>query len=180
MAPPFERNPARARAHAAARAYQPPSIRLLVIVEAPADDASRSFYVDPADADDPVFDNFCYVLFEARPEGDKRPYLSAIRRRKVFVLELDRGELPEGAAQRDAAGWLTIRVQDLAPQHVVLVGTRLRDAVGKRMAEAGLPVVPRAVPLPMQSPDVEFARRFRTALVHADLEALIKPLPPAP
>ena len=92
MASPSERNAHRARAHAAAAKYQPRTIRVLVIVEAPTDDASPAFYVDPADAD-------------------------------------------------------------------------------------GLPVVPRSVPLPMHRPDIEFARRFRTALVHAGLEALIKPLP---
>src|SRR5947207_67575 len=129
MAPSPERDPARARAHAAGRAHQPPSIRLLVIVEAPADGSSHSFYVERAGLDEPVFDNLCYVLFEARPQGDKLPYLRALRRRRVFVIDLDSSELPEGAARRDAAAWLTIRVQDLAPEHVVLIGAHLREAV---------------------------------------------------
>lgn len=77
------------------------------------------------------------------------------------------------------AAWLAIRIQDLAAEHVIPIGARLRDAVAKRLEAAGVPVVPRPVPAPVRDADPDFARPLRTALVHAGLDSLIRPLPAA-
>jgi len=76
------------RRRAAARAYQPRRIRLLLIAEAPPADDDRYFYFEHVGTADFLFEKVCGVLFEQKPERDKVPFLKELRRRGVFLIDL--------------------------------------------------------------------------------------------
>jgi hypothetical protein len=62
------------------------------------------------------------VLFEEEPSGPKEPYLKLLRRRGVFVIELDpRAPVGEGT-QSDPEQWLAMRIDPLQPEHIVTIG----------------------------------------------------------
>jgi hypothetical protein len=175
---------AHARRIAAARAYQPKTVRLLLVASAPPVDPARYFYFEAADSADELFLGVCEVLFEAPPGAEKTPYLKELKRRGVFVIEMrpDGAETEVGA--RDAGPWLMIRCQDLRPQVLVVIGSEPYGEVAEPLRKAGLPLIDKRVPFPSAGNEVAFRRELRAALVRAELEALIRPLrakqPPAP
>lgn len=160
------------RRQAAARAYQPKRIRLLLIDEAPPDD-ERFFYFEAAETTDPLFAQVCEVFFEAPPAREKTTYLKELRRRGVFVADLK----PDGPRRDEPlepyVGPLLINLTTLSPEAIVLVG----DAYGaakSALAKAGFPVVEVKVPAPDR--DKDFRQALRQAIVRADREKLIRPL----
>jgi hypothetical protein len=167
----------RRRRETAAEAYRPPHIRLLLVAEAPPADPARYFYFEGRDSIDPLFEGVCYVLFEEATPGDKAPRLKALRRRGVFVTELGPDGTGAHADLVKLAEWLPLRVETLAPDHVVLIGARVARAALAGLQAAKLPVVDGAVPAPDGTHRADFARELRAALVRAGLEKLIKPLP---
>ena len=84
-----------ARRKAAARAYQPKRVRLLIVDESPPSEDAAYFYFEEGDAADVVFREVCTVLFESAPGASKTPYLKELRRRGVFVVEL-KPDAPRG------------------------------------------------------------------------------------
>lgn len=166
-----------ARRHEAARAWQPRRIRLLLVSEAPPDDPARDFYFAGDDHGDALFEAVGEVLLERAPgAGDRETALRELRRRGVFVVPLFDGS----ARARPVADYVTalaLRVQDLAPEHVVLIGRATTDAAAKPLAQAGAPVVPVRVSAPSDADPAAFRREFRQALVRAGVEKLIRPLP---
>ncbi|HET7224526.1 MAG TPA: hypothetical protein VFK69_02340 [Candidatus Eisenbacteria bacterium] len=158
----------------AARRWQPKKIRLLLVAEGPPRDPGRGFYLEQEREPDPLFQQVCEVLFEASPP-DKVAGLKELRRRGVFALELI--EAPE--PRRPMADYVTalaLKLEELAPAHVVLVGAGTYDAAHGPLARAGVPVVGVRVPFAASGSDAAFRREFRRAVVRAGLEQLIRPL----
>ena len=167
------------RRRAAAQKWQPKRVHLLLVAPAPPDDPTQYFYYESANSHDPLFDSVGYVLFEEEPSGPKEPYLKLLRRRGVFVIELDpRAPVGEGT-QSDPEQWLAMRIDPLQPEHIVTLGREVHAAAAKELERAGLPLVPVVVPFSPRGDRAEFARELRHALVKAGLEKLIKPLAPA-
>jgi hypothetical protein len=170
---PSERQ-ARASRREAARQWQPKRIRLLLVTEGPPRDSGRGFYLEHEREPDPLFQQVCEVLFEASPP-DPVVGLKELRRRGVFAIELI--EAPE--PRRPMADYVTalaLRLEELAPEHVVLVGAGTYDAAHAPLARAGVPVVGVRVPFAAAGSDAAFRREFRRAVVRAGLEQLIRPL----
>jgi hypothetical protein len=162
------------RRRAAAAAYRPNRVRLLLISDSPPADPARYFYFDGGD-DDPLFHAVATVLFEESPVGVRAPWLKELRRRGVFSIELK----PD-AARRDEplapyVAPLLLNLDPLAPEAIVLVGADVFDAAQRALAKAGLPVVDVRVPAPSDGQEVEFRQALRQALVRAGLEKLIRP-----
>ena len=162
------------RRQAAARAYQPKKVRLLILGESPASEEG-GFYFEGAETADPLFEEICSVLFEAEPEGSKTPYLKELRRRGVFVADLKPDAPRQGEPLGEYVAPLLINLGTLAPEHVILVTPDVYDAAYARLEKAGLEVVDVRVPSPTH--ETEFRQKLRQALVRAGLEKLIRPLP---
>lgn len=158
----------------AARRWQPKKIRLLLVAEGPPREPGGGFYLEAEREFEPLFRQLCEVLFEAAPP-DKVAGLKELRRRGVFVAELIESAEPR-RPMADYVTALALRLQDLAPEHVVLVGAGVDDAAHKPLARAGVPVVDVRVPFAPSGSEAAFRRELRRALVRAGLEALIRPL----
>jgi hypothetical protein len=173
------RNDAWDRRRVAARRYRPNRIRLLLVGERPPEDAGRYFYFEEAGSRDPLFDGLCEVLFEGEPGDDKVPYLRELRRRGVFVVEL-KPDTPLGAAKTgDYVGPFVLNLAELAPEHIILLGATVHEALYKALAREDSPVVNLRVTAPDPGRQVTFRQELRHALVRAGLEQLMRPLPAA-
>lgn len=163
-----------ARRKTAARRYRPARTRMLLVVEAPPADPTRYLYFDELESSEPLFLALCHVLFEEDAPEEKASYLKALRRRGLFVTELDDGT--SGAPIAKLVPWLPLRVEAFAPEHVVLIGAALYREAFELLSKGGVPVVANPVPTPTNANRAEFAREMRTALVRAGMESAIKPL----
>jgi hypothetical protein len=173
---PDPRGEARRRRQAAARKYQPKTIRLLLLDEAPSEDLGRYFYFEDADSIDPLFEHVCFVLFETKPAGEKVPFLKEMRRRGIFVMELKPDDPIGDADRRDLARWLPLRVEPLQPQCIIAIGPKVYEAARAELEKADLPLFEHKVPEPRGKAQV-FVSELRAAIVKAGLERLIRPLP---
>ncbi|TMQ68689.1 MAG: hypothetical protein E6K80_14035 [Candidatus Eisenbacteria bacterium] len=171
-----ERTESWTRRERAAAAYCPKRIRLLLIGESPPSD-ERSFYLDDASGGDPLFEEVCEVLFEARPEESKAPFLKELRRRGVFVIDLKPDAPRRGEPLAPYVGPLLINLGILSPEKIVFVHPEVYDAAAAKLAAAELPVVEVRVPAPSTDHPETFRQKLRQALVRAGLEKLIRPMP---
>jgi hypothetical protein len=164
------------RRREAARSYQPKRVRLLLLAESPPSDDRYFYFEDEATADN-LFEDVCEVILEAKPRGNKAPYLKELRRRGVFLAEVKPDAPRSGEALGPYVGPLLLNVGTLAPEKIVIITTDAYDAAYAKLKQAGLPVVDVRVPFPATDHPPEFRQRFRQALVRADLEKLIRPMP---
>lgn len=168
-------NPGWLRRQAAARKHQPKRIRLLLLAEAPPDE-ERFFYAEAEGNVEPLFEQVGEVLFEAPPTGEKTRLLKELRRRGVFVAELK----PDGPRGEEAlepyVAPLLINLTTLSPEKIVAIGDAYAAARAS-LEKAGFPIVDVKVPAPSPGKEMEFRQALRQALVRADLEKLIRPLP---
>jgi len=170
-------NPAWNRRRQAADAYRPKAIRLLLIAAGPPEESSHYFYFVGDDAGEPLLREVCEVLFEGPPPLDRTARLKELRRRGVFLVDL-RPDAPLGDAKpSDYADWLVLRLEELRPEHVVLVHPAAYDAAYRKLTAAKWPVSDVRVPFPAAGREADFRRELRTALVREGLEKLIRPLP---
>lgn len=169
-------NPAWTRRRTAARKYQPNRVRLLLVAESPPGDESLYFYFEDPHSGDPLFREVCEVLLEQAPP-DKATALKELRRRGVFATELK----PDGPrAKESLAAYVMpflLNLGPLAPERIILIGGDVYDVLHPALTKAKLPVVDLRVPSPTTRDPVEFRQTLRQALVRADLEKLIRPLP---
>jgi hypothetical protein len=164
------------RRRRAAERYRPKRIRLLLIAEAPPTALDHYFYFAPTTDDDEPFRSLCDVLFEEPSALEKPALLKELRRRGVFLVDL-RPDAPLGDAKLDPyVDWLLLRLEELHPEAIVLIGTATYEAAQRRLAAAMWPVSDVRVPSP-SADEVGFRRELRTALVRAGLEKLIRPMP---
>lgn len=169
--------PAWNRRREAARKYRPKRIKLLLVAESPPEDESRYVYFEAADSADPLFEEVCQVLFDSESTPEKTTGLKELRRRGVFVVELK----PDAARKDESlvpyVPPFLINLDTLAPEKIVLIGDDAYRAAFPLMEKADVPVVDVRVPLPTPEHEADFHRTLRQALVRADLEKLIRPLP---
>ena len=168
-----------ARRKAAAHVYQPKRVRLLLVAESPPADENGYFYFADASPSDPLFEEVCGVLFEAKPADNATACLKELRRRGIFLVELkpDAPRSDEKLALYVAP--LLLNLDALAPEKIVLISADVYAAAFREMAAAELPVVDVKVPLPSAGHEVAFRQAFRQALVRGGLEKMIRPLPAA-
>jgi hypothetical protein len=174
MTPP---NDAWDRRRKAAWTYQPKRIRLLLVAESPPADEARYFYFENPESVDPLFEEVCGVLFEEVPRLDKVPYLKELRRRGVFLVDLKPDAPRRSEPLGPYGGPFMLNLGPLAPEHIVLITSDVYDALHPVMKKSGLPVVDVRIPLAPAGDRVPFRQKFRQALVRADLEKLMRPLP---
>jgi len=167
-------NPGWLKRQAAARAYQPKKVRLLLLGESPPSD-ERGFYIEGEASAEPLFAGVGAVLFEQPPSGSKTPFLKELRRRGIFVMDLKPDAPRHGEPLGDYVAPLIINLSTLSPEHVILVTPDVYEAAHAKLEKAGLAVVDVRVPAPGH--ETEFRQKLRQALVRADLEKLIRPLP---
>jgi hypothetical protein len=165
------------RRKAAAAKYQPKTVKLLFVVDAPP--AEGYFYFERAPLDS-LFDDLVQVLFEEPPvAGDRTPYLKELRRRGIFLVELKPdAPLEKGESLAPYADWLPTRVEVLDPAHVLLLGGAVHDAAFEKLKKAGVPVENTRVAFREGGDRKEARGQLREALVRAGLEKLIRELPP--
>jgi hypothetical protein len=165
------------RRKAAAAKYQPKTVKLLLVVDAPP--AEGSFYFEDA-APDPLFEDLAQVFFEAPAmAGDRTPYLKELRRRGIFLIELKPdAPLEKGESLAPYADWLPTRAEVLEPAHVILLGAAVHDAAFEKLKKAGVPVEETRVAFREGGDRKEARGQLRTAMVRAGLEKLIRELPP--
>jgi hypothetical protein len=168
-----------ARRKAAASVYQPKRVRLLLVAESPPADDRAYFYFADESASDPLFEEVCGVLFEAKPAGNTTACLKELRRRGIFVVELKPDAPRADEALSGYVGPLLLNLDALSPEKIVLISADVYAAAFREMASAGLPVVDMKIPFPSAGHEVEFRQAFRQALVRAGLEKMIRPLPAA-
>lgn len=162
-----------------ARKYQPKRIRLLLVAESPPADETRYFYFEDVETADDLFEEVCGVLFEEKPQRDKVPYLKALRRRGVFLVDLKPDAPRRGEKLGPYVAPFLLNLDMLAPERIILIEADVYDAVYSAMKEAELPVVDVRIPFPSTGQQVDFRQKFRQALVRGGLEKLIQPLPPS-
>ena len=168
------------RRRAAAAKYRPNRVRLLLVIPAPPADPERDFYFESPESIEPVFENVVRVLFEEESlAADKPTYLKQLKRRGVFVAELKpTGPWEAGDRAAEYAPWLVLGVEPLEPERVVALDPLVLDAIGPAFERAKLPLLDARIPDAAKKPE-DFRRTLRAALVKADLESLIRPLPGA-
>jgi len=176
---PKENQAAWTRRKVAARKYAPKRVRLLLVAESPPGDLSRYFYFEDASTGDSLFEEVCGLLFEEKPQRNKVPYLKELRRRGVFLVDLKPDTPREDEKLGPYVAPFLINLDALAPEKIILIKSDVYDAAYSVMKKAGLPVVDVRVPFPSTGHQVEFRQKFRQALVRAELEKLIRPLPAA-
>lgn len=174
--PAAQPNEAWSRRRVAAAKYRPARIRLLLVTGSPPADAERWFYFEDGANPDELFEEVCAVLFEQEPHGPKEPFLKELRRRGVFLAELkpDAPRREEPLAPYVAP--FVLNLATLEPGKIVLIGAEVHDAAHAAIRRAGFDVVDVRVPFPSTGQEVKFRQAFRTALVRAGLEKLIRPL----
>jgi len=175
-ATPDSRAEARRRRQAAARKYQPKTVKLLLLDAAPSEDLKRYFYFEDPESSDALFENVCVVLFEQKPADEKVPYLKEMRRRGIFLVELKPDDPVGNAGLQEAARWLPLRVEPLQPQCIIAIGPKVYEAARAELKKADLPLFEHKLPEPRGKSQV-FVSELRAAIVKAGLEKLIRPLP---
>lgn len=171
-----ERTQAWLRRDQAAQKYRPKRIRVLLVGDAPARE-DRFFYSEASGSEADRFAEVCEVLMEARPEGEREPFLKEMRRRGVFYADLKPDAPRNAESLTPYVGPFLINLGTLNPERIIILDPDAYDAAYSKMSEAGLPVVD--VRIPSLEPDrpESFRQKFRQALVRADLEKLIRPRP---
>lgn len=163
----------------AVRRWRPARVRLLLVAEAPESD-DRHFYFERAAESDALFPEVAEVLFEARPDAaaDRTPWLKELKRRGVFLVELKpSAPVKPNESLAGYVPWLSLAIEELSPEHLVIVGPAVHAVAAKALRAAGLPLVDARIPSPAAGREVEFRQAFRAAIVRAELEKLIRPLP---
>ena len=160
----------------AAEKFRPKRIRLLLVGESPESE-ERFFYAEGAGSVDERFAQVAEVLFEARPGEDKTPFLKELRRRGFFYVDLKPDAPRQGESLAPYVGPFLINLGTLPAERIVILDPDVYDALFSKMSEAGLPVIDVRIPhLDPDRPET-FRQKLRQALVRADLEKLIRPLP---
>ena len=166
------------RRRTAAKKHRANRIRLLLIADGPPADPESYFYFETATASDPLYDAVVEVFFEDAPRVPRVTYLKELKRRGVFVVELrPDAPLAPGEPLAPYAPWLPLAISPLAPEKIVIVGADVAKAAADTLEKEGLPLVDVVVPAPAAGDPAASRRELRRALVKAELETLIRPLP---
>jgi hypothetical protein len=120
---------ARRRRERAAKKYQPVSIRLLLVAEAPPSALDRYFYFETVPTQDSLFRYVARAILRAEPTRvNKAVLLGRLRDCGVFLIDLWRDPIDARSDQPDVAG-LVRRIRQLAPQRIIVIKTGVFDLV---------------------------------------------------
>ena len=139
---------ARRRREQAAARYRPQHIDTLLVAEAPPSALDRYFYFEDVNIHDSLFRHVVQAVLGEKPTRDKAPYLDELRERGWFLLHMSEEPFRDRSVLPPLLPDLLARCEELAPNRVIVVGTRLFDLVHRPMRAAGLPVVDVRLPYP--------------------------------
>lgn len=159
-----------AKRHAAAAAYQPKKIRLLLIAEAPPCALDRYFYFEDVDQHDWLFRYVWEGLMGAKPDREhKAAHLAALKTAGVFLIDLHEDNIsqPTLAQLRPHVPGLVERARKLTPDAIILIKSVVHDAAYDALKAAGLPVIDARIPFPASGQQQKFLEGFRRAATDA-------------
>jgi hypothetical protein len=160
------RNARERRAQAAAK-YRPTRISTLLIAEAPPSAAERYFYFEDVQTDDSLFRVVTRAFLGATPGGDRKDVaLASLRDAGVFLIDLCEDPVDDTPLSAHVQVLLR-RVQNLAPDRVILIKVTVYDAAYGTLLEAGLPVVDERIPFPGSGGQLLFREAFVRAMSKA-------------
>jgi hypothetical protein len=155
---------ARRRRERAARKYRPASVELLLLAEAPPAALERYFYFDSVATHDSLFRYVARGILDAEPTRvNKSELLDRLRDRGVFLIDLWRDPVESRSGSPDLRA-LVRRIQELAPERIIVIKTGVFDRVRNALLDAGLPLVDERIPFPGSGQQREFESAFARAL----------------
>lgn len=152
---------------AAARKYEPASVRTLIVAEAPPCDTDRFFYFEQVDRHDWLFRYVYEALYDEKPEREDKPaHLARLKADGVFMIDLheDNVSQPTMAQLAPCVAGLVERCRALKPRRIVLVKSIVHDAAYEALKKAGLPVINERIPFPASGQQRKFLEGFRRAV----------------
>lgn len=170
----------RSRRAQAADPYRPDRIRLLLIAEAPPAAPDRYFYFRDVDTHDSLFRHVARSLLPIEPTRENKPELLAqLRERGVFLIDL-KPDPVDGTPLSSYVPQLLRRVQELNPDHIVLIKATVYDAAYLTLNAAGLSVSSVRIPFPGSGQQKAFTQAFATALHEDDARGITALSPTVP
>jgi hypothetical protein len=156
---------ARQRRLAAARRYQPTTIRLLIVAEAPPPALDRYFYFPDVTTEDSLFRNVASTILGEDPTREgKAEALAQLRDRGVFLIDLKEDPVDGAEDLSPYVPSLIERIKAIEPQKIILIKANVYDTAYPALANAGLPVVPVRMPFPGHGRQGQFKAAFARAL----------------
>lgn len=162
-----------ARREKAAAKYKPTQVKLLLLGEAPPCDTSRYFYFENVPKHDWLYVYVCKGLFGETPvaklRAEKPAYLTRMRERGVFLIDLASGGMKEPTPKKllplvpDAVA----RAKALKPETMILIKSQIYDVAFQPLRDAGLRVIDARIPFPASGQQPAFLRGFRGAIEEA-------------
>lgn len=152
---------------AAAKKYQPASVRTLIVAEAPPCDTDRHFYFEHVDKHDWLFRYVYEAMYDEKPgREEKAEHLARLKADGVFVIELHEENVsqPSMAQLAPCVPGLVERCRALKPRRIILVKSIVHDAAYEALRSAGLPVVNERIPFPASGQQRKFLEGFARAV----------------
>jgi hypothetical protein len=155
---------ARRRRDRAAKKYQPASVQLLLVAEAPPAALGRYFYFEDVATQDSLFRYVARGILKVEPtRTNKAELLGGLRDRGVFLIDLKRDPVGAQSAPPDLGG-LVRRIRQLTPVRIIVIKTAVFDLVRGPLLQAGLPLIDERVPFPGSGQQRKFEQAFARAL----------------
>lgn len=142
-----------------------PTVRLLLVAQAPPAADDRYFYFPDVPTQDALFRSVArIVLPHTEPtRSNKASLLEQLRDRGVFLVDL-KPDPVDGSVLSQYVPKLLARIAELAPERIILIKADVYDAVYPALARAGLPVSSVRVPFPSFGQQSAFNAAFSRAL----------------
>lgn len=150
----------------AAKKYQPESVRLLIVAEAPPCTPERYYYFEHVDQHDWLFRYVWEGLTGQKPDrARKAECLAALQAAGVFMIDLHEDQISEPSAKDLApcVPGLIARCKELRPKAIVLIKSVVYDVAFEALTQAGLPVVDERIPFPASGQQKKFLEGFDAA-----------------
>ena len=154
----------RERRLAEAERYRPAHVRHLFVAPFPPGAPDRSFYTQDVRVHDSLFRHVARVVLGSAGERSEKPaVLRRLTGEGVFLVHLavDPVRTRDLPAQVPS---LLARVEELDPDHVLLVGAAVHDLALRPLQELGAPVVDVRIPFPGSGQQRRFLDRAGEAL----------------
>lgn len=148
----------------AALKYLPEKIEVLLVAEAPPNDAYRYFYFEDVSSHDHLFRAVSKVILGKTPNrASKALYLEELKKRGIFLIDLKIDPM-DGSDLKQYVPDLLLRCRALNPRRIVLIKATVFDAAYHALVKDGLPVVDQRVYFPSTGRQRQFEEQFSKAL----------------
>jgi hypothetical protein len=145
--------------------YQPATVQLLLIGEAPPAALDRYFYLEQVREQDSLFRHVVRALLGVEPAREnKAALLRQLTDRGVFLIDLKPDPKTPGEMLGKFVPDLVARAVALAPAHVITIKANVCDLVQQPLRAAGLDVADARVPFPASGQQRRFLSSMGTAL----------------